>query len=125
MVKQTNDDRQTFRLLRPGASSVELVGSFTGWHDGAIQMESQGDGWWAASVPLEPGDYEFVYFVDGWDRIPDYAATGVKMNGFGQWVSVLTVEEAPVSPSVIGRIEPEEPAVPVTTTEPGRTTRAA
>ena len=41
MVTQTNDDRQTFRLLRPGASSVELIGSFTGWHDGAIQMEAQ------------------------------------------------------------------------------------
>jgi len=99
MVTNTTSGSKLFRLHRPGASRVALSGSFTGWDADAISMTDAGDGWWEIELVLAAGDYDFQYVVDGWIRIADYAANGVKLNAFGQWVSLLTIEE----PIKIGR----------------------
>lgn len=111
MVSTTAGAGRRFRIHRPAAHAVRISGCFTGWDEGAIDLQPVGDGWWEVELDLDPGDYEFQYVVDGHSRLADYAASGVKLNGFGQWVSLLivtagkpveTVEQA--SPVVIARI---------------------
>jgi hypothetical protein len=54
-------------------------------------MHPDGDGWWEARAPIPTGDHLFSYVVDGGSWLPDYAAHGIKANGFGGWVSQLCV----------------------------------
>jgi 1,4-alpha-glucan branching enzyme len=94
-----NEDGAThlFRVYLPEARAVELVGTFTDWRARPIAMlpepangESRG-GWWSARVEMNPGDHLFSYLVDHSAWLADYAATGVKGNGYGGWVSQLHV----------------------------------
>lgn len=73
MARKSNR-RQTFTLIAPTATSVQLVGDFTHWQDEAIEMEKQKGGEWKTSVALEPGTYEYRFIVDGeWRGDPDCA----------------------------------------------------
>jgi len=84
---------------------VEISGSFTDWDAGRLEMINAGDGWWELELDLPAGDYEFQYVIDHHTRLADFAANGVRLNGFGQWVSTLMIaptREVPVV--VIGRI---------------------
>ena len=96
MVISEHGGRRTFRVYLPEARRVELVGSFTGWRSRAIAMQRESTGWWSASLELSAGDHEFSYLVDETVWLADYAASGVKRNGFGGWVSQLHVEGAVV-----------------------------
>jgi 1,4-alpha-glucan branching enzyme len=80
-----------FRVYRPEARSVELVGSFTQWGSRAVAMVREDTGWWSATITLAPGDHDFSYLVDGSQWVTDFAASGVKRNGFGGWISQLHV----------------------------------
>ncbi|MBX3357819.1 MAG: hypothetical protein KF745_05260 [Phycisphaeraceae bacterium] len=91
MVEVLSDGRVTFRMFRPGAESIEVRTDFTGWRAGSIRMEQGKDGWWHAESEAPPGDHLFSYLIDGSTWLPDYAAHGIKANGFGGWVSVLHV----------------------------------
>jgi hypothetical protein len=53
-----------FRLEAPGASQVELAGSFTGWSP-ATELRETVPGVWTALVPLEPGVHDYTFVVDG------------------------------------------------------------
>lgn len=90
----------TFRVYLPEAQSVELVGTFTAWRSQAIAMRREDTGWWAASVDLPSGDHDFSYLVNGSAWLADYAASGVRRNGFGGWVSQVHV---PVHVSTVQR----------------------
>lgn len=81
----------SFRVYRPGVAAVEIRGAFTGWADRPIRMRPEGNGWWTARSAVPPGDHLFSYVVDGDSWFPDYAAHGIKANGFGGWVSQLHV----------------------------------
>lgn len=83
-----------FRVYLPEAQRVELVGCFTSWRSRAVEMTRESSGWWSAKAELTPGDYEFSYLVNQSTWLPDYAASGVKRNGFGGWVSQLHVAPA-------------------------------
>lgn len=83
-----------FRVYLPQATSVELVGAFTNWRDCPIRLEREHSGWWTARLDLPPGDHDFSYLVDGSTWLPDYAASGVRRNGFGGWVSQVVVPAA-------------------------------
>ncbi len=80
-----------FRVYMPDASDVKLVGTFTGWRDGAISMTKDASGWWHTEVELGPGEHEFQYLVDGDHWLADYAAGGLRLNRFGTWVSQLHI----------------------------------
>ncbi|MCA9310539.1 MAG: hypothetical protein KDA21_04985 [Phycisphaerales bacterium] len=97
MVNLGQDGLATFRLYRPGASHVEVQGDFTGWGHSSLVMTREESGWWSASVRLEPGQHEFQYVIDGREWIADYAATGVRRNAFGLWVSQLWVPRVVVA----------------------------
>ncbi len=94
MVTATLEGTHLFRTFLPNADRVELVGDFTGWRDRAITMTREDTGWWSATVAVEAGDHDFKYLVDGSKWVPDYAASGVRANQFGGWVSLLQVAQA-------------------------------
>ncbi len=91
MVTQTAEGVHEFRIFLPNASRVEILGTFTGWHDGPIELERMGDGWYEVNLEIEPGDHEFQYLIDGHNWLADYAAGGVRLNRFGTWVSMLHI----------------------------------
>lgn len=95
MVNVTESGRCAFRLYMPNAGSVELVGSFCEWKldrsSGVLELERDADGWWNAWVNLPVGDHEFCYLVDGRAWMPDYAASGVRRDNSGRWVSLLNI----------------------------------
>ena len=53
-----------FRIAVPGARSVALAGTFTGWKP-AVALHRTGDGEWTALVPLRPGVHDYAFVVDG------------------------------------------------------------
>ncbi len=65
MAKTTLKRKETFELVEPTASSVQLVGDFTGWQLCPVELKRQKDGVWRATVPLEPGPHEYRFIVDG------------------------------------------------------------
>ncbi len=109
MVEHDATGRTTFRLYRPAASAVELVGCFTGWLDRPTAMVSEGDGWWSVEVELSPGDYECRYLIDRRDWQTDFAASGVRQDDLAGWMSLLHVPaHAPVaSPIPLPASKPE------------------
>ncbi len=63
---RTMGRKVTFSFRCPGARSVTLVGDFNDWNVSAHPMlyDSLLDVW-SLTLPLEPGRYEYKYFVDG------------------------------------------------------------
>ncbi len=91
-----------FRVYLPEARTVELVGTFTDWRARAMAMQRESSGWWSVRVSFdntsERGeDHDFSYLVNHQTWMADYAASGVKRNGFGGWVSQLHVAPAAAS----------------------------
>jgi len=72
----------TFRFRRPQASGVWIAGDFNDWRTDALPMQSVGDGWWTARLPLKPGAYRFRYYADGQWYV-DYLAFGIRYGAFG------------------------------------------
>ena len=91
MVICDSDSRHTFRVYLPEASHVELVGSFTDWRARPVPMRRESTGWWSATLALTPGDHDFSYLVNGATWLADYAASGVRRNNYGGWVSQIAV----------------------------------
>lgn len=95
MISSVPTGATRFRVFLPHASSVQVVGTFTDWRNAAIAMDRQHPGWWEVEVQVEEGEHQFCYLVDGHLWLADYAAHGVKLNGYGGWVSRLRVETPP------------------------------
>ena len=99
MVTRLENGVVVFRVHRDGAERVELLGSFTGWHDRPIELQPVGGGWWRVMIDVPAGDHEFKYLIDGREWIVDYAASGVELNEFG-WTSLLHVPQTKPAPEV-------------------------
>lgn len=93
MVICIGNTKHTFRVYLPEAQRVELAGTFTNWRAQSVAMKREDTGWWTATLELAPGDHDFSYLVNASTWIADYAASGVKRNGFGGWVSQIHVAE--------------------------------
>ena len=64
--------KQRFHITEPDARKVLLVGDFTDWQQRPIPMEKGKDGIWTATVKLPPGNYTYLFIVDGkWCEDPD------------------------------------------------------
>jgi 1,4-alpha-glucan branching enzyme len=94
MITAQSDGTTRFRVYLPHASTVELVGDFTNWRDGRLAMTREHPGWWDITIPVSNGEHHFCYLVDGHIWLADYAAHGVKLNGYGGWISRLQVTNA-------------------------------
>ena len=78
----------TLDLDAPGASRVEVVGSWSGWEP--EPMEARG-AHFTVSLMLEPGRYEYMFLVDGKEWRPDPRAPLSHDDGFGHVNSVLNI----------------------------------
>jgi hypothetical protein len=134
MVTVEPDGACSFRVYVPHAGRVELLGSFSGWEAGADDMQREPGGWWTRRWRVPAGDHEFCYLIDGRSWMPDYAATGIRRNSDGNWISLLTVPPAPAPAAARDRDRDEIPgrAADVRTRRPdpvpieaGRPLRAA
>ena len=79
------------------AIAVFLAGSFNDWSPTATPMKKANDGQWSASLPLDPGRYEYKFVVDGeWCCEPGCTSETVNcahcvVNEFGTMNRVLEV----------------------------------
>lgn len=81
-----------FELRAPSAESVAVAGSFNGWNPVAIPMARGIDSdVWTVTIPLRPGEHEYLFVIDGSEWVPDPHAHAQVDDGFGQSNSVITV----------------------------------
>jgi Glycogen recognition site of AMP-activated protein kinase len=59
-----------FRIEIPGASQVELAGSFTSWQP-EYELTEVSPGVWSVMVPLRPGVHDYGFVVDGSRMVVD------------------------------------------------------
>lgn len=82
----------TFRFRRPGSVSVALAGDFNDWDVSAHPMSYDAEGdVWTCTVQLEPGRYEYKFFVDGRTWWNDPNAPSV-LNPWGSENSYVDVD---------------------------------
>jgi hypothetical protein len=59
------DGRIVFSVEAPPEADVHLIGEFNGWDGLATPMQHVGAGIWEAALPLEPGEYQYKFVIDG------------------------------------------------------------
>ena len=81
-----------FELHAPAARHVELVGDFTSWQPGSIQLDGPDEsGHWSATVELPAGRYEYLFLVDGREWVTDPRADAHRPDGFGHMNAVMNL----------------------------------
>ena len=79
-----------FEIHAPDAQSVELVGTFTDWQVGQLQLAGpDASGHWTAEVDLPAGRYEYGFLVDGQQWVADPRAEIRRQDGFGRENAVI------------------------------------
>ena len=82
----------THVLVRPDASTVAVAGTFNQWSMSSHGLsQDPSSGAWTTLVPLPPGEYLFMYIVDGTQWLSPPAAEDYIDDGFGAWNGVLVV----------------------------------
>ena len=90
---KTNKYRFTYKAS-PTDKQINLFGQFNSWDRQNLPMtDSNGDGIYEIEIPLDPGRYEYKFYVDGKELIdPD---NPIKVpNGLGDFNSVRVIEES-------------------------------
>ena len=88
-AKKTKPSTQ-FKLFAPNANEVYITGDFNDWNTTALKARRFKDGTWKKSVKLKPGQYEYLFLVDGeWWTDPENLASII--NQFGTENSVISV----------------------------------
>jgi 1,4-alpha-glucan branching enzyme len=66
IFKKTSVGRKTeFSLSAPQAKSVSIVGDFNQWNVSSHSLKQDKKGVWSILLSLNPGQYEYRFFVDG------------------------------------------------------------
>ncbi|MEY2429670.1 MAG: hypothetical protein QOJ40_2555 [Verrucomicrobiota bacterium] len=78
----------SLELVRPGAKTVCVAGSFNEWRPEKMPLVSLGNGRWAGDLTVKPGRYEYLFVVDG-QWLPDPNAKENVQNPYGGKNSVL------------------------------------
>lgn len=76
--------------LRRTARTVAVAGDFNGWSTSAHPMARDGD-LWSCRLVLPPGEYLFMYVVDGREWVTPAHAEERVPDGFGGWNGRLVV----------------------------------
>ncbi len=85
-------DGVRFVLVRPDAGTVAVAGTFNQWSTSSHRLsQAPSTGAWTTLVPLPPGEYLFMYIVDGTRWLSPPAAEDYVDDGFGAWNGVLVV----------------------------------
>ena len=79
----------SFKLKAPGAKKVALIGDFDAWKADALPLWRQGRGVWEIILPLPPGDYRYLFLVDGSQVLDPQNKSSETLDG--RKVSVRTI----------------------------------
>ena len=80
-----------FELAAPTARSASVAGSFNAWDPGALPMVRSASGVWTVTIPLQVGEHQYQFVVDGARWEPDPSAHAQVDDGFGGTNSVIVV----------------------------------
>jgi 1,4-alpha-glucan branching enzyme len=82
-----------FVLYAPKAHKVAIVGDFNNWSTSAdLMYDREETGLWSITLPLDPGRYEYKFFIDGERWVPDLGNPKKTKDGFGAFNSVIEVK---------------------------------
>lgn len=95
MRDKTKDSVKTrtvsFEFFAPEAGLVQLAGCFNSWNPEQTPLKKAKNGKWKVTLDLEPGRYEYRFWVDGsWQN--DQNPVECVPNPFGTWNCVLEVQ---------------------------------
>jgi len=80
-----------FSLVAPEAKSVFIAGDFNQWNPSSLPLKKGRQGIWKISLPLDPGQYEYRFFVDEeWQNDP--VCSSFVENPFGTFNCLKMVE---------------------------------
>jgi hypothetical protein len=88
-VEQTAVRLVTLKVKAPGAQLVEVSGDFTSWTP--VRLNPSGDGWWAVTLPMDPGTYQMNLRVNGGEWLVPPGLLSM-LDEFGGKVGLLIVE---------------------------------
>lgn len=80
-----------FEYFAPSAERICLAGTFNNWDVEACPLRKDRNGNWHETLFLEPGRYEYLFFVDGSWQCDPHIKECVP-NPFGSWNCVVRVE---------------------------------
>lgn len=79
-----------FKIKVPEAKRVSVAGSFNNWDTNSLLAKKDPRGNWSVKINLNPGKYEYKFFVDGsWMNDPKSEKV---YNSFGTENSVVVVK---------------------------------
>jgi 1,4-alpha-glucan branching enzyme len=81
-----------FRLYRPGASLVALVGDFNNWNPEDDLLSKGQDGIWRLRKKLFPGAYRYKFIVDG-EWMPDLYNAHSGSDDTGEICSIIEIRK--------------------------------
>lgn len=82
----------TMNLHAPEAHHVAVAGTFNKWKADANMLTKQENGVWTISIPLKPGEYSYMFIVDGKAWVTDPNAETYSDDGFGNKNAVVRVK---------------------------------
>jgi len=69
--KSLKNKKTEFSLLALEAKTAFIAGSFNQWNLSSHPFKKDKQGIWKISIPLDPGQYEYRFLVDGeWQNDP-------------------------------------------------------
>ncbi|PIV20870.1 MAG: hypothetical protein COZ69_16395 [Deltaproteobacteria bacterium CG_4_8_14_3_um_filter_45_9] len=80
-----------FSLSVPQAQSVSIAGDFNQWNPSSHPLKMDDKGIWRISLTLNPGQYEYRFFVDGEWQNDSNCSSSVE-NPFGTSKSLKIVK---------------------------------
>jgi glycosidase len=94
-VKLEQKKKYSFTYKPEGTPErINLFGQFNGWDRENLPMkDDDGDGAYNISIPLDPGRYEYKFYVDGAELIDPDNPVNVP-NGMGDFNSVLVIDKS-------------------------------
>ncbi len=94
-VKLNKKNKYLFTFKPEGTPErVNLFGQFNGWDRNNLPMSDEdGDGVYEIKIPLDPGRYEYKFYVDGKEIIDPQNPVKVP-NGLGDYNSVIIIDKA-------------------------------
>ena len=81
----------TMNLRAPQAKQVAVAGTFNKWKTDAHVLAKQENGVWTINIPLKPGEYSYMFVVDGKAWVTDPNAETYSDDGFGNKNAVMRV----------------------------------
>ena len=83
--------QKRFVIYQPDADSVQIAGSFTGWHDVPMRMIGP-SGYWEIELDVTKGEHKYIFIVGDDKKIADPTTMMREKDDFGSENSVLFVE---------------------------------